>query len=137
MLDFTGINYWAVIVAWLISIIIGGFWYSPAGFGKKWSKMSGVDMMKTPKAETARAIRFVAISCVFQVFALAVVLHSLDVQTVWQGIQASLFLWFSFVAITTIGNTLYQRQTLGFWWLNASYFLVVMAINGVLFAAWQ
>jgi hypothetical protein len=137
MIDFEGINYFAVAVAWLITVIIGGFWYSPVGFGKQWSKLSGVDMMKTPKAETGRAIRFVAVSCLLQVLALALILNSLNVENVLQGLIASLVIWFGFTALTTVGNTLYQRQSWRFWWLNASYFLVVMVINGIILSAWQ
>lgn len=137
MLDFEGINYFAVLVTWLISVIVGGFWYSPAGFGKQWSKLSGVDMMKTPKAETSRAIKFVALSCLLQSFAFALILNSLNVENVLQGLIASLVIWFGFTALTTVGNTLYQRQSWKFWWLNASYFLVVMVINGIILSAWQ
>lgn len=137
MLELEGINYVAVIAAWVISLIIGAYWYSPSGFGKQWSKMSGVDMLKTPKRETNRAIKFVAVSCFLQTLTLAIILNSLNVQSVREGVEVSLLLWFGLVAITTIGNTLYQRQSLKFWWLNASYFLVVMTINGVLLTTWQ
>lgn len=137
MLDFNGINYLAVLVAWIISMVIGGYWYSPAGFAKQWSKLSGVDMMKTPKAETSRAIKFVALSCLLQSFTLALILNSLDVENVLQGLVASLVIWFGFTALTTIGNTLYQRQSWKFWWLNASYFLVIMVINGIILSVWQ
>lgn len=137
MLDFDEINYLAVLVAWIVSVVIGGFWYSPAGFGKQWSKLSGVDMMKTPKKETNRAIQFVAISSLFQVFALALLLNSLAVTGALNGLIVSLVLWFGFTALTTIGNTLHQRQSWKFWWLNASYFLVVMAINGIVLTIWQ
>ena len=137
MLEFEGINYFAVLVAWLISVVIGGFWYSPAGFGKQWSKLSGVDMMKTPKAETSRAIKFVALSCLLQSFVFALILNSLNVENVLQGLAASIVIWFGFTALTTVGNTLYQRQSWSFWWLNASYFLVIMIINGVILSVWQ
>lgn len=137
MLDFNDINYPAVILAWIISMIIGGFWYSPAGFGKQWSKLSGVDMMKTPKKETGRAIKFIAVSCLLQVLALAVILRSLEVSNILQGLIVSIVLWFGFTALTTVGNTLYQRQSWKFWWLNASYFLVTMSINGILISVWR
>lgn len=137
MLDFDGINYFAVLVAWIISVIIGGFWYSPMGFGKQWSKLSGVDMMKTPKAETSRAIKFVALSCLLQSFIFALILNNLNIGSLLEGLIVSLVIWLGFTALTTIGNTLYQRQSWKFWWLNASYFLVVMAISGMLLSAWQ
>lgn len=133
MLDISGLNVWAILVAWIFSVVLGSFWYSPAGFGKLWSKLSGVDMMKTPKEETTRAIMFVIASSLLQAIILGVILNSLAVSTVSEGIAASFVLWLGFTALTTIGNTLYQRQSWKFWWLNASFFLIVMLVNGTIF----
>lgn len=129
MIDFEGLNYIAIVLAWIVNIAVGAFWYSPAGFAKQWSKHTGVDMMKSPKEETDRAIIIVAISSLLQAFALALLLNSLTPQNIGEAIVATLVLWFGFTAITTIGNTLYQRQGWGLWWINASFFLVVMLIN--------
>lgn len=73
---------------------------------------------------------FVAISCLFQAFILALILNSLGAQTILEGLLVSVVLWFGLTALTTVGVTLYQRQSWKFWWLNASYFLIVMSING-------
>jgi len=131
MFDFEGLNILAIVIAFIVNVVIGAFWYSPAGFGKKWSKLTGVDMMKTPKKETNRAIIFVAISSLLQAFILALVLNTLAPATVFEAITSTLIIWFGLTAITTIGNTLYQRQSLKLWWINASFFLVVMVINAI------
>ena len=137
MIDFSDLNYLAIIVAWLINITIGAYWYSPAGFQKLWSKLSGVDMMKIPKNEANRAIGFVALSALIQSIVLAVVLNSMDITTALKGLEAGLLLWIGFTAVTTIDNTLYSRLSLKLWWLNASFFLVVMSINSIVLAIWQ
>ena len=137
MIEFSGLNIWAILVAWIVSVVLGYFWYSPAGFGKLWSKLSGVDMMKTPKDEATRAIIFVVVSSLLQAFALGLILNSLKVNGAGEGIVASLVLWFGFTALTTVGNTLYQRQSWKFWWLNTSFFLVVMAVNGMILSVWK
>jgi len=137
MLDLNGLNYVAIFVTWLVNVIVGSVWYSPVGFGKVWSKLSGVDMMKLPKSEANRAIGFVMVSAIVQSFVLAIVLHSLHATTAMQGLEAGLLLWLGLTAVTTIGNTLYARLSLKFWWLNASFFLVVMAINSVILAVWR
>ncbi len=136
MLELEGINIWAVVVVWLINIIVGAFWYSPKGFGKLWTKYSGVDIMKIPQKEANRAISFVALSGLIQAVALAVILNSLGVTTAGEGIVAGLVLWFGLTAATTVGVTLYARRSWKFWWLNASYFLVVMIINSIILAIW-
>jgi hypothetical protein len=137
MLDFEGINYLAVAVVWLVSVVVGAYWYSPAGFGKLWAKLSGVNHLKMPEAEATKTIGFVAVSAVVQVYVLAVVLNSLNINAVGNGVLAGIVLWLGFTAATTVGNTLYQRLGWKFWWLNASYFLLVMAVNSAILVAWR
>ncbi len=137
MLELEGLNYWAVLIAWLINVSIGAFWYSPAAFGKLWSKLSGVDIMKIPVNEANKIISFVAFSGLVQAVALAVILNSLNVATVSQGLAAGLVLWLGLTAATTVGVTLYARKSWKFWWLNSSYFLVVMSVNSVILTVWQ
>lgn len=136
MLDFEGINYWAVAAVWLVNVVVGSLWYSPMGFGKKWSKLSGVDIMKLPENESTRAIVYVALSAVVQAVVLAVVLNAIGVSSAAEGLVASFVVWLGMVAATTIGTTFYSRRGWSFWWLNASYFLVVMAVNGLILGAW-
>jgi hypothetical protein len=137
MLEFEGINYWAVALAWLVNVAVGAFWYSPAGFGKQWSKHTGVNIMKIPENEATRIIGFVAISAIFQAATLGLVLNSLDVANIKEGLQVGLVLWLGLTAATTVGNTLYQRLGWKFWWLNSSYFLLVMLVNSIILAVWQ
>ena len=137
MLDFSGLNYWAILVATLINTIVGAFWYSPAGFGKRWSKLSGVDMMKMPKDAANKAIGFVMVSALIQTSVLAVVINSLDANTLSQGALVGLLVWLGFTAATTVGNTLYSRQSWSFWWLNSSFFLLVMIVNSAILAVWS
>ena len=37
----TSVNYFAVLVAALVTFVIGGIWYSPAVFGKAWMQENG------------------------------------------------------------------------------------------------
>ena len=53
MLDLAGVNLWAVALVWLVYVTIGAFWYSPAGFAKQWTKLTGIDIMKLPKKDTS------------------------------------------------------------------------------------
>ncbi len=137
MLDFEGLNYWAIAIAWLVTVAIGAYWYSPAGFGKLWAKLSGVNHMELPEKEATQSLLAVAVSSALQVFALAVLLHSLGVESILNGVLITLFVWFGFTALTTIGNTLYQRLGWKFWWLNASFFLVVMTLSAIVLSAWR
>jgi hypothetical protein len=137
MIEFAGINYWAVAVIWLIYVVVGAFWYSPAGFSKQWAKLTGIDIMKLPQNEATNALISVAASAVVQVLALAIVVNSLGITTAMSGLAAGLILWLGFTTATTVGVTLYQRRSWKFLCLNSSYFLLVMAVGSIILAVWR
>ena len=137
MLDFSGLNYWAVLAAWFINMGLGSYWYSPAGFAKQWSRHTGVDLLKIPQQKASKIIGFVALSALVQAVTLAVIINSLQADSVAEGLIVGLFLWFGLTAATTVGVTLYSLKSWKFLWLNSSYFLIVMAVNCVILAVWR
>lgn len=141
MLEFAGINVWAVVAVWFLYIVLGAFWYSPAGFAKQWTKHTGIDILKMPKNKANRAIGSVAASALVQVLALAVILNSLHAADATApttaGFLAGLVLWLGFTAATTVGVTLYSRRSWGYLWLNSSYFLIVMTVGSVILSVWK
>jgi len=137
MLEFEGINYWAVVVAWVINCAVGAFWYSPAGFAKRWAKYTGVDIMKIPEKEATKILGFVVLSSLVQALTLAVVVNSLDITKAVDGLVTGFVLWLGLTAATTVGVTLYSRRSWSFWWLNSSYFLLVMTVNSIILAIWN
>lgn len=118
-------------------MIIGAWWYSPAGFAKKWTKYTGIDVLKIPQEQANRIIVFVAVSALVQASTLAVVLNSLDIATVTEAVVATLLLWLGFTSATTVGVTLYSKRSWKFLWLNSSYFLVVMVVGSIIFSTWR
>lgn len=137
MLELEDINILAVVVVWLIYMFIGAFWYSQMGFAKQWTKYTKINILKIPTNEANKIIGYVALSALLQVSTLAIILNSLAVDGIYEGIMAGLVLWLGFTAATTVGVTLYQRRSWKFLWLNSSYFLVVMTIGSIILTIWQ
>lgn len=137
MLDVHGIHYLAVLVAWLLNLALGAYWYSPIAFGPLWSRLSGVDMMKIAPERANKIIGSIAIGSLIQTIVLAVVINSLYVTDIVDALIVGLVLWLGFTAVTTIGNNLYMGKSWKFWCLNAAFFMVVMPLNAVLLAVWQ
>ena len=137
MLDLSSLKYPAMLLAWVITMAVGGFWYSPAGFGKAWSKLTKIDLLKMPKNEANSALAFMGLAAVVQVVALCIVLRSVHTVTWIDGLKVGALLWAGFTAATTVGNTLYQRLGWKFWWINASYFLVVMVLDSIVLTVWR
>lgn len=136
-MELAGINCLAVGLVWLIYVSVGAFWYSPAGFAKQWTKLTGIDILKMPKDKANQAIMSVALSAFVQALTLAIVLNSLAVDSAKDGLVVGLLLWLGLVTATTVGVTLYSKRSWSFLWLNSSYFLVVMSIGSVILAVWK
>ena len=137
MLDFNGLNIWAILVVWAVYMAVGAFWYSPAGFAKRWTKYTKIDIMKIPQDEATKILGFIVVSCLIQVIALAVVLNSLQPSSGLEGMITGIIIWLGFTAATTVGVTLYSRRSWKFLWLNSSYFLVVMSLGSLILSIWK
>ncbi len=137
MLEFAEVNYWAVIVVWIIYMVVGAYWYSGAGFAKQWTKHTGVDLLKLPQDVATKIIGFVALSALVQSITLAVILASVDVTNVAEGLAVGLLLWLGLVTATTVGTTLYAKRSWRFLWLSSAYFLVVMLVGSLIFSLWR
>ena len=46
---FSGINYLAVLVAWIVHIVMGLIWFRPELFGNEWSKLTGKELKPAKK----------------------------------------------------------------------------------------
>ena len=136
MFDHDQLNIWEVLVAWLVNMAVGAFWYSPAGFSKQWQKHTGIDIMKIPTQQANKILAAVAVSSLVQAFALGFVVFWAGPTSALEAVYTALTLWVGFVAATTVGTTLYQKRSWAFLWLNASYFLVVMVINTLVLYYW-
>lgn len=137
MLMLEGLNYWAIIIAWLINCAVGAYWYSPVGFGKLWAKLSGVNHLELPEKEATNTLFAIILSAAVQVAVLALLLNSLATTEIVDGVLVGIAIWAGFIGASTIGNTLYQRLGWKFWWLNASYFLLVLIVNSALLTMWK
>lgn len=137
MIDVMGVNIWAVLIVWVLYMALGAFWYSTAGFAKQWTKHTGVNILKIPQDKATKILMFIALSAFVQALTLGVILHSLHITMILDGLFAAVFLWLGLTAATTVGVTLYSGRSWKFLWLNSSYFLLVMSLGSMIFTTWQ
>lgn len=127
------INWLAVVVATVVSFVLGGLWYGPL-FGKVWMRVSGVDETKL----SGGAGRIFGISFVLQFIAAAVLAAFIGADAglafgVSAGLAAGLF-WVA----TAFGVVyLFERRPFGHWAVNAGYHIVLYAIMGAILGAWS
>lgn len=138
------INYWAIVVSTIISVVLGFLWYGPI-FGKTWMALSGINKDdcngNEKKKDMWKSTIFMIVGSLITSYVL---LHSLvygSAYTHVYGIKAGLMVgfwnWLGFIAPVTIGVVLWERKSWKLWFLNAGYYLANLLIIGMVLSVWM
>ncbi|MBS3127003.1 DUF1761 domain-containing protein [Candidatus Woesearchaeota archaeon] len=132
------VNYVAVLVAAIVSMVLGALWYSPVLFGKQWMKLSNIDPKKMPemkkKAKTSYALNFVAV--LVMAYVLAHTVQYAQAATVFEGVQAGFWVWLGFIATVLLGSVLWEGKPWKLYLLNAAHYFVSLVVMGVILTLW-
>lgn len=134
-IDLGMINYIAVVVAGVVSWILGGVWYARPVFGARWMKLAGVD---EEQARAGAALGFVValILGIVTAFFLAVVLQALGATTILDGIVGGLLVWFGFMALPAIGNLTFEKRPPALYAINQLYNAISFVAMGIILSVW-
>src|SRR4051812_24678592 len=110
------VSWFPVIVAAVIYMLIGWVWYSPAGFGKQWSKLAGRKMGDMGDGWGGMGVMLVA--AFLQAFLLANLVRDIGINTMRDGLLLGLVLWAGFVGATSLGDVLFGGRPWKLWQLN-------------------
>ncbi len=137
---FSHINYWAVIVAGLLTFFIGGLWYSPALFEAAWMTANGYNEEQARHIQSSLgtvgfASAFLCYLAMAMVFALLITM--LDIDSVWGGLLLGFLIWLGFVATSGLTVNLFSVRSLAAWGIDAGYQFVFLLMTGAILAAWR
>jgi hypothetical protein len=136
------LNWLAILVAGISTMVVGFLWYSPLLFAKPWMREMGYDpndkaktdeMKKT--AGPAYAGSFVA--GLLSAFTLALILHGLRAEDLHFGIMASFHIWLGFVATVQFTGALFTKQSMKLFAINTGYQLVCYLVMGSILTVWR
>ena len=130
-------NYWAVIVAAVVYMILGALWYSPALFGKAW--MKGIGKTKEQVAADASAVKYIIaiIGSFIACYGIARLMIMTGRTSITDGITIALLVGICFV-LTAFGiNDTFEKRPCGLTVINIIYHLVGFVVAGVIIGAWR
>lgn len=132
-------NYVAILVAAILNMVIGAFWYSPALFGKSWMDLVGFrpEDVRKRSAGARRAYALTFVGSFVMAYALARVMWYAKVQYAGAGVVLALLVWLGFVATTHAANYLFEGRPFRLFSINAGYPLVSLVLMGLLLGAWR
>jgi uncharacterized membrane protein len=133
------VNYLAVLVAGIVIFLLGGFWYSPALFAKKWVALMGKTEEELKPAPGTMPVKFgLAFVCGLLVaWTLAVVLNHFAPLTPWRGAALGVLCWIGFTGATSFANAIFSGKPKMLWAIDSGYNLVSFVIAGLILGAWR
>lgn len=134
-MDLSTINYFAVVVAALISFVIGGVWYSPILFANSWMKENGFKEEDMKNANMGKIFGTSFLLALIISFNLAAFIGPQGDFTF--GLFAGFAAGFGWVAMSIGTVYLFERRSLKLFLINAGYQVVTYTIMGGILGVWK
>jgi hypothetical protein len=133
------INYWVVLAAAVVSMVLGFVWYGPL-FGRKWARLSGLSS-NAMKMKPATFV-LLLVGSLLTAYVLAHALIFADTffrmeSDASSGVMVGFMNWLGFVAPLTLGSVLWEGKSWKLWVLNNAYYLVSFCLMGIVLATWM
>jgi hypothetical protein len=136
------LNWLAILVAAISTMVFGFLWYSPLLFAKAWTREMGYDPNDKAKMDEMRkgagpayAGSFVA--SLISAFTLALILHGMRADSLHFGLMASFHIWLGFVATVQFTGALFAKQSMKLFGINTGYQLVCFLAMGAILVLWK
>lgn len=133
------VNYLAVLIAAVVNMAIGAYWYSPAGFGKEWSKLMGwtsSEKIKEMKRGASKSYAWMFVASLLMMCVLANVIRWAGAVTLMEGAMIGFWMWLGFITTTQVGVILWDQKPVKLYMINTLYSLVALIVTGAILAMW-
>ncbi|WP_125775883.1 DUF1761 domain-containing protein [Antribacter gilvus] len=133
------INYWAVIVATLSTMVVGSIWYTPRAFGNRWMRLAKVDPEMAAAAGPWPIVVTVLVSFV-SAWVLAgatfIAWSFYDDGFLTAAVVTGVLLWAGFTAARMITHDAFEGRPAGLTTLNLAHELVTVLVMAVILGVW-
>ena len=133
------INYWAVVLATLSSMVVGSIWYTPRVFGNYWMKTAGV----TPSGNSKDAVWPIVITLLVSFVTAWVLAGAAFIAWDFYGgsflVNSSvtaIVLWAGFTAARFITHDAFDGRPSGLTVLNIAHEFVTLVIMALIIGVW-
>jgi xanthine/uracil permease len=130
------INYWAVLLAAISSMVVGSIWYARGVFGDMWGKLAGVKMDRKPGAtEMTWLLGSTFVASLVTAFVLA---HMAFLSNKFFGnsltqdtVTTAIWLWLGLTAARIYVHDAFEGRRKKLTILNAAHELVTLLVMAV------
>jgi len=131
------VNYWAVLLAAVSSMVVGSIWYANGVFGNTWSKLAHVDMTKKVSGgqmATMLGLTFVASLVTAYVLAHVTFLSNQFFANSYMqdALSTAFWLWLGFTAARILTHDLFEGRRKKLTLLTWGNELVTIMVMGLI-----
>ena len=142
-MDFSSINWLAVVVCVIVSFIVGFFYFSPKVFFDIWWKALGKPQKDQPAAGgMGMTWGLTALASIVQAIGMAFMVNAIGSRmtggpNLVSGALTGFMLWLGFVATTSLTNRMFAGHGLKVWAIEAGNHLITLVLFGLILGAWR
>ncbi|MGW2091137.1 DUF1761 domain-containing protein [Promicromonospora sukumoe] len=133
------VNYWAVVVATLSTLVVGSVWYTPRVFGTRWMRLAKVD----PKAAEAAGFWPIVVTVIVSFLTAWVLAGAVYISWVFYegsfftaSVVTAVLLWIGFTAARFITHDAFEGRPPALTTLNLAHELVTILVMSVIIGVW-
>ncbi len=133
MLDFIGLNWWAILVATVAAFAVGGLWYGPL-FGKAWMAALGkteAELQPSPEPFIVSAVAAL-LTCIV----VAALMGGLNVTGLVNGAIFGLLTGIGFIATAMASDSAFCGWGWKLWAIQSGYRVSYAVIMGAIIGVW-
>jgi len=134
------INYLAILVAGIATMVLGFIWYGPL-FGNRWASLMGFDISDPQKKaqmkkEATPALIVSFIASLIQAAVLAGFLAIMGTTSATLIFGTAFWLWLGFIVTVQVTQTMFSKKPKALLPIDAGYWLIVMLAMAAIIGYW-
>ena len=133
------VNNVAVLVSGVVIFMLGGLWYSPVLFAKRWVKLVGKTEgeLKASTGNMPVSYLLVFLCGLLTAWVMALVIGNFAPSSAVDGALIGALCWLGFAGATSFGTGLFAGKPKALWLIDSGFNLVAFIVTGVILAAWR
>ncbi len=131
------LNWWAVLVAGILNMVVGAIWYAPAVFGKTWMKELGMKPGAGMSSSMGKAYGITFVGALVMAYVTAMVVGFSGAATIADGLVVGFWLWLGYAVTIPLNDVVFGKKTTTLYMLNVFYYLIVLLLSSAMLATWM
>ncbi len=133
------VNYPAVLLSGVLIFMLGGLWYSPVLFARRWVALIGRSEEELKASAGSMPLNYFAVfMCgLITAWVLAQVIAHFSPAGAVEGALIALMCWVGFAGVTSYGTAVFSSKPKELWLIDSGFNLVSFVVAGVVLTLWR